>query len=97
VRPKKPFDAAKSQWGALELVARVHGLELDRAAFEEGVVDPLKSAKKVFAWAVGLNWSLTRNVKQVVDFERATFDRGAADGGDRAPENVVFIRTQVSF
>jgi phosphate-selective porin OprO/OprP len=60
-------------------------------------VDPTKSAREVFAWAVGLNWSMTRNVKQVVDFERATFTGGAAAGGDRAPENAIFVRTQVSF
>jgi phosphate-selective porin OprO/OprP len=96
-RPKRSFDPAKGQWGALDLAARVHALELDRASFAEGVVDPVKSARKVLAWAVGLNWSLTRNVKQVVDFERATFTGGAADGGDRAPENIIFIRTQVSF
>jgi phosphate-selective porin OprO/OprP len=92
VQPKKPFDPSKRQWGALELAARVHGLELDRAAFDGGVVDPAKSVREVLAWAVGLNWSVNRNVKQVVDFERATFT-----GGDRAPENVFFIRTQVSF
>jgi phosphate-selective porin OprO/OprP len=97
VRPKKPFDPARGRWGALDLATRVHGLELDRASFVEGVVDPAKSARKVLAWAVGLNWSLTRNVKQVVDFERTTFTGGAADGGDRAPENIIFIRTQVSF
>jgi phosphate-selective porin OprO/OprP len=96
-RPKKPFDPAKAQWGALDLVARVHGLELDRSTYESGVVDPAKSARKVFAWAVGLNWSMTRNIKQVVDFERATFEGGAAEGGDRAPENAIFIRTQLSF
>jgi phosphate-selective porin OprO/OprP len=97
VRPKKPFDPAKGQWGALELAARVHGLDLDRASYESGVVDPAKSARSVLAWAVGLNWSLNRNVKQVVDFERATFEGGAAGGADRAPENAFFIRTQVSF
>lgn len=97
VRPRKPFDPAKGQWGALELAARVHGLELDRSAYQSGVVDPARSARSVLAWAVGLNWSLTRNVKQVVDFERATFEGGAAAAGDRAPENALFIRTQVSF
>jgi phosphate-selective porin OprO/OprP len=97
VRPRKPFDPAKGQWGALELAVRVHGLELDRTSIDKGVVDPAKSVRKVFAWAVGLNWSLTRNVKQVVDFERATFTGGAAGGADRAPENAVFLRTQLSF
>ncbi len=97
VQPTKPFDPAKGQWGALELAARVHGLQLDRDTYEGGAVDPTKSAREVFAWAVGLNWSLNRNVKQVVDFERATFTGGADAGGDRAPENAIFIRTQVSF
>ena len=53
--------------------------------------------REIFAWAVGLNWSLTRNVKQVADYEHVSFKRGAAGGADREPENVVFIRTQVTF
>lgn len=97
VRPKKPFDPTKGQWGALELAARVHGIDLDKSSYESGVVDPAKSVRKAFAWAVGLNWSMTRNVKQVVDFERTTFHGGAAGGDDRSPENAIFIRTQVSF
>jgi phosphate-selective porin OprO/OprP len=96
-RPAKPFDPAKGQWGSLELAARVHGLELSHAAVDAGAVDPTKSIRKVTAWAVGLNWSLTRNVKQVADFEHASFEGGAAAGGHRDSENAIFIRTQVSF
>jgi phosphate-selective porin OprO/OprP len=96
-RPRRPFDPAKGQWGAVDLAARVHGLELGRSAFEGGAVDPGKSVRRVVAWAVGLNWSLTRNVKQVVDFERATFGSATRGAGSRSPENVVFIRTQLSF
>lgn len=96
VRPSKPFDPSKGQWGALELAARFHGLELGRG-IDAGLVDLTKSVRRAFAWAVGLNWSLTRNVKQVFDFERATFTGGAAAGQDRDPENIIFIRTQVSF
>jgi hypothetical protein len=33
----------------------------------------------------------------MADFERTTFTGGAAAGGDREPENAIFIRTQVSF
>jgi phosphate-selective porin OprO/OprP len=97
VRPKKPFDPAKGQWGALELAARVHGLEVSGASVEAGLIDPTKSVRKAFAWAVGVNWSLTRNVKQVFDFEHVSFTGGAAGGKDRDPENIIFIRTQVSF
>ncbi len=37
------------------------------------------------------------NVKQVADFERVSFTGGAGAGADRDSENIVFIRTQVSF
>lgn len=96
-RPKKPFDPAKGQWGALELAARVHGLELDRASVDADLIDPAKSVREISAWAVGLNWSLTRNVKQVVDFEHVSFEGGAAGGASREAENILFIRTQLSF
>ena len=97
VRPKKPFDPSKGQWGALELAARVHGLAIDPDSVRAGLIDPTRSAREIFAWAVGVNWSLTRNVKQVADFEHVSFTGGAPAGADRASENVVFIRTQVSF
>jgi phosphate-selective porin OprO/OprP len=97
VRPSEAFEPGQGKWGALELAGRVNGLELGTEAFREGIVDPAKSIRKAFAWAVGLNWYLSRNVKQVVDFERTAFTGGAADGADRPAENAFFIRTQVSF
>jgi phosphate-selective porin OprO/OprP len=53
--------------------------------------------RKAFAWAVGLNWYLNRNVKQVANFERTTFTGEAEGGAFRPAENAFFIRTQVSF
>ncbi len=97
VRPREAFEPEKGKWGALELAARVNGLEIGTDAFREGIVDPAKSVRKAFAWAVGLNWCLSRNVKQVVDFERTTFTGGAEGATDRPAENAFFIRTQVSF
>jgi phosphate-selective porin OprO/OprP len=97
VRPRKPFDPAKGQWGALELVARIQGLEVSPASVNAGLIDATRSVRKIRAWAAGLNWSLTRNVKQVVDFEHASFTGGAPAGRNRESENVVFIRTQFSF
>jgi len=96
VRPKKPFDPSKGHWGALELAARVHQLELSRASVDAGLIDPAKSARELSAWGVGLSWSLTRNVKQMADFDHVSF-RGGASQGDRDPENIFFIRTQVAF
>ena len=75
----------------------MHGFELDRASVDAGLIDPAKAVREIFAWAVGLSWSLTRSVKQVVDFEHVSFEGGAAGGASRESENVVFIRTQLSF
>ena len=97
VRPKKSFDPGKSQWGAIELTARVHGIELGSEAISAGLVDPTKSVRKAFSWGVGANWSLNPNIKQVVDFERTSFTGGEVAGKDRDPESAIFIRTQVSF
>jgi phosphate-selective porin OprO/OprP len=97
VKPAKPFEPSKGQWGALELAARVNGIEIERSAFTGGLIDPLKSPREAFAWAVGLNWSLNRHVKQVFDYERTSFTGGAAAGADRDDENAIFIRTQISF
>lgn len=97
VRPTRPFDPARGQWGAVELAARVNGLQVDDDAVAAGLVDPARSVRDAFAWAVGLNWHLTRNVKQVLDYERTRFEGGAGGGGDRADENALFIRTQISF
>jgi phosphate-selective porin OprO/OprP len=97
VRPREGFEPGLGKWGALELAARANGLEIGTEAFREGIVDPAKSVRKAFAWAVGLNWYLNRNVKQVVDFERTTFTGGAEGGADRPAENAFFIRTQISF
>ena len=96
VRPRRSFDPAKRTWGALELAARVNRLSVDRTAFSRGLADPTKSARAARAWAVGLNWYLSRNFKYVVNYERTTFT-GGAGGGDRRPENAILIRSQVSF
>jgi len=95
IKVKNPFDLAKGHWGALELAARVNGLELDAESTD--LVDPAKSVRKAFAWAVGVNWSLNRNLKQLFSYERTTFTGGAKSGGDRSPENALFMRTQLSF
>lgn len=93
VRPSEAFEPGKGKWGALELAGRVNGIDLGTEAFEEGLLDPTKSVRSAFAWALGLNWTLSQNIKQVVNFERTTFTGGTL----RPAENAFFIRTQVSF
>ena len=96
-RPRRPYDPGQGQWGAVELAARVNGFEVDGLAFSGGFSDPSVSARKAFAWGLGLNWHLTRNVKQSASFERTSFTGGAPGGSDRPAENALFIRTQVAF
>jgi phosphate-selective porin OprO/OprP len=97
VRPRSAFDPSQGHWGALELVARVNGFEIDEQAFAAGLFDETRSVREAFAWGVGLNWYLNRYVKQVLDYERTSFTGGAAAGADRAHENALFFRTQLSF
>lgn len=97
IKPRRSFDPAKGQWGALELAARWNALRVDTDAFSRGLADGARSAREARAYGLGLNWYLNRNVKQNVSFERTTFKGGAAAGGDRRAESALFIRSQISF
>jgi phosphate-selective porin OprO/OprP len=96
VKPARPFDPGKKQWGALELVARVHRLKVGDEAFSLGLADLTKSVRKATAWAIGLTWYLNWNVKYVLNYEQTSFDGGAATG-DRPKEKAVLARAQVYF
>jgi phosphate-selective porin OprO/OprP len=97
VRPRAAFEPGTGRWGALELAARVNGIEIGAEAFRDGIVEETRSARRAFAWAVSINWYLNRNLKQVLDFERTSFGGGAQGGTSRRAENAFFIRTQLSF
>jgi phosphate-selective porin OprO/OprP len=93
--PKKGFDLKEGGFGAVELVARYGELALDEAAFPR-YASLTASAQKAKAWGVGVNWHFSRAVKVAINYERTTFDGGAADG-DRERENAVITRFQTSF
>jgi phosphate-selective porin OprO and OprP len=97
VRPRHPFDPAQGRWGSLELVARVNGFEMDDRAFTGGFADREASVRKAFGWGAGLNWTLSRNLRQQAGYERTSFTGGAPGGADRPHENALFIRTQLAF
>ncbi len=97
VSPSRAFDPVKGGRGAWELVARVSGFDAEDAVFTGGFADPARSARAALAVGVGLNWYLTKNVRQALDFERTTFEGGAAGGGDRETENALLWRLQVAF
>ena len=94
---KKPLNPAKGQWGGLQVAARINQFEADPDTFAQNFADITKSARKATAWGLGLNWYVNKNIKQIVGFERTTFEGGAAKGADRKAENALFIRSQLSF
>ncbi|HEX6560105.1 MAG TPA: porin [Longimicrobiales bacterium] len=95
VRPRVPLDPANGHWGAVELVGRVHALDIDDAAFPT-FADPTRSASAAHAWGAGADWYWNRNVKLVVNYEHTRFDGGAATG-DRPAETIIFTRLQFSY
>ncbi|MEA2692743.1 MAG: phosphate-selective porin OprO and OprP [Acidobacteriota bacterium] len=95
VDPKQPFDSSQHHWGALELAARYNRLEVDDKAFPF-FANPASAASRATAWAVGLNWYLTRGVRFMLDYEQTRFKGGAATG-NRPDEKVVLDRIQISF
>jgi phosphate-selective porin OprO and OprP len=77
--------------------ARYAQLDLDGDAFDLGLADPQDSARRARAITFGLTWYLNQVFKTQVNFERTTFDGGAAGGGDRAAENALLARSQMAF
>ncbi|MGR6035308.1 MAG: OprO/OprP family phosphate-selective porin [Candidatus Nitrosoglobus sp.] len=95
VKPRQDFNPAQGAWGALELKARYNELHVDSSAFPI-FADPTRSAHNVQAWAVGINWYPTPNIKTMLDYEEGYF-KGGAVSGDRATERVLMTRLQLAF
>jgi phosphate-selective porin OprO and OprP len=94
--PASPFAPGKGQWGAFEVAARYNAIDFDDDSFPI-YADPDASATEARGWTVGLNWYLNRWIKVAVNFDRTSFDGGAADGDDRDTENTVLTRLQLSY
>ena len=72
-KPNSVFSLADRTWGAFELVARYHELDVDDDAFVGGAAsfaDPNVSATKATAYGLGLNWYLNENLKWVLNYEQ---------------------------
>ena len=98
--PRTDFALDKGTWGALELVARVHELDIDDDAFIGGAdsfANPATAASKARSWGVGANWYLNQNVKLSINYDVTSFDGGAADNADREDEKALFTRVGVNF
>jgi len=96
VKPIRVFDPKNGAWGALEVAGRYNELKVDSDAFPF-FADPDSAAQKASAWAAGLNWYLSRNVKVAANYEQTTFNGGSTGGGDRETEKVLLSRVQVAY
>lgn len=98
VTPRNPFRPSDGTWGALELAARYHRLEVDDDVFAAGFASRTVSAQRADAWTVGLNWMLNPFVKLVLNYERTEFDGGGAVlGTDRPGEDLLATRVQLNY
>ncbi|HZF25372.1 MAG TPA: porin [Steroidobacteraceae bacterium] len=96
--PSSTFKLGES-WGAFELTARYHELDIDDEAFLGGAnsfADPEVSASKASAIEVGLNWYLSQNLKWVLNYGVTRFE-GGTPGGDRDNEKFFLTRFALGF
>jgi phosphate-selective porin OprO/OprP len=94
VRPRAEFDFGNGNWGAFQVAARYHALEVGENAITQQLAAP-GSSRTAEGWTVGLRWYMTRNLWNTVNVERTVFD-GDPDG-PRPAENALAFRTQLDF
>ena len=97
--PGSTWQPGKSGWGALELVARYHELDVDDDAFVGGAnsfANPATAITKESAYGIGLNWYPWNTVKLSINYEKTSFEGGAATG-DRADEQALFSRFAINY
>ncbi|MDX9952192.1 MAG: porin, partial [Methylophilaceae bacterium] len=97
IKPKSKFDWANGGWGAWEVAARYHELEVDKDAFSGGYANAASTTKKAESWSLGLNWYLNDNVKIATSYDHTSFDSGIDGVDDREDEKALFSRLQVAF
>jgi phosphate-selective porin OprO/OprP len=94
--PASPFDPFKGTWGAFEIAGRYNEIDLDSDSFPL-FADRNVSAGRAQGWTAGLNWYLNRYVRVMVDFDHTWFHGGRVGGRDRASEDTILTRLQLSY
>jgi phosphate-selective porin OprO/OprP len=94
VRPRRNFTFGAGGWGAFQIAARYHALEIDDRAFALGFAAP-GASRKAEGYTVGFRWYATGNLWYTLNFERTVFDDDP--GGSRPAENGLAFRTQFHF
>ena len=70
--------------------------EIDSAAFDHGLADANKSARRATEYAFGVQWHFAPAIKLVANYAHTRFD-GGQKGGDRDAETVIISRFQVAY
>jgi phosphate-selective porin OprO/OprP len=94
VIPKRPFDPARGQWGALQLLVRHGRLAVDPLAFADGLA-AAGASRTASATGVGASWYASAYVRYVLTFERTVFDDKRH--GSRLPEHAIVFRLQFNL
>lgn len=94
--PASPFDPFEGTWGAFEIAGRYNEIDFDSDTFPT-FANPATSADRAQGWTAGLNWYLNRYVRVMVNFDHTWFDGGAAAEEDRASEDTILTRLQISY
>lgn len=103
VTPLKPFDPSLGQWGAWEIAARYHELDIDDKLFTNYPNNTFANVNSAItgaeSWTIGTNWYLNKNLKLQVDYEHTEFTGGAPIDAlvDRPDENAVLGRFQIAY
>ena len=102
--PGSTWQPGKAGWGALELVARYQQLDVDDDAFIGGATsfaNPLTAVTKETSFGVGVNWYPWNTVKLSINYDKTSFEGGAAlvgnALGDRADEQALFTRFAINY
>lgn len=96
VVPAQNFSLEEGGIGAWEVAARLGGIKFDDKSFSS-FASSSQSVREATAAGLGVNWYLNPNVKWQANYERTTFDGGAAASQDRPTEHAIFTRVQYQF
>lgn len=99
VVPRHPFNSADGSWGALELTARVSGLDVDDSAFPL-LADPTVSASAASSWGLGLNWYPSKSIRASINYFHTAFDLASPVPTNpviERDENALLTRLQLNF
>jgi phosphate-selective porin OprO/OprP len=94
IRPRRGFDLRKRSFGALQVSARYHALDVENRALAFALAAP-NVTRKADAWTVGVNWYLTQHLRYTLNVERTIF-HGHSEGS-QIGETALVARTQVNF